>query len=123
VQIDLWHGTDADVINTILLENFDFRLAGSRVGALWGSGAYFAVDAKTSLGYCTPGKSGSNLKMLLVNVVVGKFTQGAKGMKRPPAIPNSNKLYDSVVDNVKNPTMFVTFDRYAQYPRWVVEFK
>jgi len=124
VQMDLWHGTDADVISTILLENFDFRLAGSRVGALWGSGSYFALDAKTSLSYCSAGKSGQpTLKMLLVNVVVGNYCLGAKGMKRPPVIPNTNQLYDSVVDDVKKPTMFVTFDRYAQYPRFVVEFK
>ncbi|KAL5013169.1 hypothetical protein ScPMuIL_007439, partial [Solemya velum] len=53
----VFHGTLPDVVDTICMQNFDFRLAGERVGTLFGKGTYFAVEAKYSDGYAQPDKN------------------------------------------------------------------
>lgn len=41
----LFHGTKAEYIDAICQQNFDWRIAGSSTGALYGEGSYFARDA------------------------------------------------------------------------------
>ncbi|WAR26289.1 PAR11-like protein [Mya arenaria] len=47
-ELHLYHGTRPDIVENIVHDNFDFRIAGSRVGALYGDGSYFATTAKYS---------------------------------------------------------------------------
>ena len=50
--------------------------------------------------------------------------QGSSEMVRPPALPNSNhQLYDSCVDDVTNPSIFVVFERDQCYPRYLISYK
>ena len=63
--------------------------------------------------------------MYLAKVLVGKYTAGKQGMKRPPPIdPNKPEiLYDSVVNNKDNPTIFLTFHDSQSYPEYIITFK
>jgi poly [ADP-ribose] polymerase 7/11/12/13 len=58
-------------------------------------------------------------------VVVGDYARGKSGLTRPP--PKDRRrpyddLYDSCVDNVKNPSIFVTFDLCQSYPEYIIEY-
>jgi poly [ADP-ribose] polymerase 10/14/15 len=46
-------------------------------------------------------------------------------MKIPPAKNpiNPNVLYDTVVDHVRNPTIFVVFYDAQSYPEYLITFK
>ena len=51
---------------------------------------------------------------------------GKQGMRVPPQKPSgaaSHALYDSVVNNVQNPSMFIIFNDTQAYPDYLVTFK
>lgn len=63
--------------------------------------------------------------MYLAKVLVGKYTKGEKGMKQPPPIDPDRPelLFDSVVDSIDDPTVFVVFHDDQCYPEYLVTFK
>ena len=94
-------------------------------GALYGDGVYFARDASYSLNYCRTDNAGLSI-MYVAKVLVGNFTVGAKGMKMPPSRNNPSNpqlLYDSVVDNINNPSIYVIFADHQCYPEYLITFK
>ena len=63
--------------------------------------------------------------MYVARVLVGQYTNGAQGMKAPPSRndpTNPGVLYDSLVDNVHNPSIFVIFIDHQCYPEYVITF-
>ncbi len=52
----------------------------------------------------------------------GYHTLGQADMKTPP-VRVAPDLYDSVVDNVQNPSMFVVFHDCQAYPDYLITFK
>ncbi|RXN29689.1 poly [ADP-ribose] polymerase 14-like protein [Labeo rohita] len=101
----LFHGTRPDKTNQINHHGFNRSFAGMN-GAMYGNGSYFAVNPHYSAqGYSTPDTNGHKC-MYLVRVLVGDFTQGNAGLLVPPAkSSNSADLYNSVTDNMNNPTI------------------
>ena len=93
-------------------------------GAAYGDGVYFARDASYSLTYSQPSPSGDCF-MYLARVLVGKHTVGKQGMKTPPAIDHTKTeiLYDSVVSREENPSIFVVFNDFHVYPKYLITFK
>ncbi|KAK3580069.1 hypothetical protein CHS0354_001021, partial [Potamilus streckersoni] len=82
-EMHLYHGTIPDTVELICEENFDFRNAGSRKGALYGQGTYFALEAKISDSYAHI--DGNNHKFMFVaQVLVGKICLGIAEYKKPP---------------------------------------
>lgn len=64
--------------------------------------------------------------MYLARVLVGEFTQGASNMiVAPPKDPSDPTvvLYDSVVDNTFNPSVFVVFYDADAYPEYLITYK
>ena len=49
----LYHGSDANVVDAICAQNFDWRLSGKH-GTMYGQGSYFARDASYSNKYSLP---------------------------------------------------------------------
>ena len=90
-----------------------------------GVGVYFARDASYSASntYSAPDRKGHK-HMYLARVLTGEYTRGGSGLRVPPAKDPSNPavLYDSVVDNVQNPKMFVIFYDSQAYPEYHIEF-
>ena len=64
--------------------------------------------------------------MFLARVLVGDMVQGHMDYRRPPAFNPGNPLsrcYDSCVDSMRDPRIFVVFDSNQAYPEYIVEYK
>ena len=83
---------------------------------------YFARDAIYSAGYT--GTNGGSRYMYLARVLVGRYCQGRPSLIAPPSRdPKSPELlYDSVVDNERNPTIFVVFHDSNCFPEYLITF-
>lgn len=91
-------------------------------GTAIGRGVYFARDAQYSVGYAAGGVGGRY--MYLARVLVGQYCVGKSTMIVPPP-KNPSKpeiLYDSVVDGMGNPSMFVVFFDNQCYPEYLITF-
>ena len=118
-ELLLFHGTDSiDTVRGIAINNFDHRLSGKNA-TMYGEGAYFAKNAKYSHGYTKPPER----FMFLARVLVGEYTKGESSYKRPPAKPGAaHELYDSCVDNIINPTIYIVFDTKQYYPEFLIQY-
>ncbi|KAL4225843.1 polymerase member 15 [Mactra antiquata] len=124
-EMHLYHGTKPELVDLIACDNFDFRMAGERTGALYGDGAYFASTSKYSDLYASTNDRGFKV-MFVAKVLVGKTCLGRSGLKKPPAIDENNPrkgYYDAVVNNILNPTIYCVFDRNQYYPEYIVEYR
>ncbi|XP_050180095.1 protein mono-ADP-ribosyltransferase PARP12-like [Myiozetetes cayanensis] len=116
----LFHGTNPSHVSAICEQNFDWRLCGTH-GTMYGKGSYFARDADYSHEYCSA--RGGRYTMFVAQVLVGDFVQGNSEYCRPPArASNSNRLYDSCVDDPTDPSIFVIFEKQQIYPAYILEY-
>lgn len=95
------------------------------LAACYGNGTYFAVNASYSANdtYSKPNQNGEKC-MYLCRVLTGDFTVGKANMITPPAKSSSSvQMYDSVVDNVATPSMFVIFHDTQACPEYLITFK
>ncbi|KAG5274031.1 hypothetical protein AALO_G00158410 [Alosa alosa] len=119
-EMELFHGTEQALLEAICEQNFDWRNCGVH-GSHYGKGSYFARDASYSDKYSALG-SGSRKIMFVAQVLVGDFTKGRSVYLRPPARETGKGFYDSCVDSVSNPSIFVIFEKYQIYPEFIVEY-
>lgn len=94
-------------------------------GTSYGKGVYFARDASYSMNYSRDGRSkGDYCCMYLSRVLVGEYCKGTPSMIVPPPKRPSQPeiLFDSAVDNTKNPTIFVVFSDNQCYPEYLITF-
>ncbi|XP_030344141.1 protein mono-ADP-ribosyltransferase PARP14-like [Strigops habroptila] len=121
----LFHGTAASSLNTINYNGFNRGYAGKNAAAI-GNGTYFAVDACYSAQdtYSRPDVNGRKY-MYLARVLTGQYCVGSRGLITPPPknTADPTDLYDSVVDSVKDPTMFVIFNDIQAYPEYLITFR
>ena len=91
----------------------------SRVGALYGKGNYFARDAVYSQTYT------DSRTMFVVRVLVGDVAAGNTNLVKPPprnATDPYGETYDSCVNDVNHPAIYVTFQFGQFYPAYVVQY-
>ncbi|XP_068051390.1 protein mono-ADP-ribosyltransferase PARP14-like isoform X2 [Anomalospiza imberbis] len=121
----LFHGTAASSLRLINSYGFNRGYAGKNAAAI-GDGTYFAVNACYSAQntYSVPDANGKKY-MYLARVLTGQYCAGSPGLKAPPPRSQTDPtdLYDSVVDNTLNPTMFVIFNDIQAYPQYLITFK
>ncbi|XP_029598094.1 mucin-2 isoform X2 [Salmo trutta] len=118
-ELHLFHGTDPKHVDAICRDNFDWRLCGTN-GTVYGEGSYFARDAKYS--HCFTSHSGVR-SMFVCRVLVGDYTLGNSDLRRPPPKgEGSPTLYDSCVDNVLNPSIYVVFEKHQVYPEFLIKY-
>ncbi|EOA99856.1 Poly [ADP-ribose] polymerase 12 [Anas platyrhynchos] len=78
-------------------------------------------DASCSHQYCPSSTSYHSVFVALA--VVGDFVHGNKAYLCPPPRPEiSNRLLDSCVDDQKNPSIFVIFEKNQIYPAYILEY-
>lgn len=121
----LFYGTDFNNVDSICAENIDWRALDEDRAAQFGQGAYFTEEAALSNLYCKQ-DSECFRYVFLAEVLVGSFVRGESSMKRPPVKDESapkKELYDSCVDNVEKPTIFVLFDADQYYPTFLIKYK
>ena len=90
-------------------------------GAVYGDGVYFATQARTALRYCSPDENG-HYYMYYSLVLTGTYTQGKAGMRDAPYRNDVNDVYDTVVDNTNDPSMFIIFRDNQAYPSYLITF-
>ncbi|XP_064199031.1 protein mono-ADP-ribosyltransferase TIPARP-like [Anguilla rostrata] len=120
----LFHGTTEDCAKEICLNNFDPRVSGKN-GVVYGRGSYFARDARYSLKYAAK-SGGGNQHMFLAKVLVGNVTLGNATYSRPPRLnplTPGYELYDTCVDKISDPSIFVVFDNCQCYPYYLIKYK
>ncbi|XP_055494354.1 protein mono-ADP-ribosyltransferase PARP12-like [Leucoraja erinacea] len=121
VEKQLFHGTNPSIIDAICQQNFDWRICGTH-GTSYGKGSYFARDSSYSHNYCQTGKT--IMTMFVARVLVGEFVRGSSSYLRPPLRDGTkNNFYNSCVDNVSNPSIFVIFEKHQIYPEYLIEYK
>ena len=121
-RVWLFHGTDEDTAEKIIQQGFNRSFAGKNATA-FGKGVYFARDASYSAQaqYSQANQQGVQ-HMFLCRVVVGDYCVGSSGALTAP-VRTGNILYDSTVDNVGNPSIFVTYHDAQAYPEYLVRFR
>ncbi|XP_071368336.1 protein mono-ADP-ribosyltransferase TIPARP-like [Centroberyx affinis] len=120
----LFHGTTAEAVDDICHNNFDPRMAGVN-GVSYGHGSYFACIASFSNSYSAKVGMDEVRHMFLAKVLVGKVSLGRNGYRRPPPLTRAKKycLYDTCVDSLENPSMFVVFDSCQCYPYYLIKYR
>uniref|UniRef100_A0A672FEZ4 Poly (ADP-ribose) polymerase family, member 12a n=1 Tax=Salarias fasciatus TaxID=181472 RepID=A0A672FEZ4_SALFA len=115
----LFHGTDESLIEPICEQNFDWRMCGVH-GTAYGKGSYFARDSSYSNRFAKA--SGLNRTMFVALVLVGAYTKGSSSYVRPPPKGGSRDLYDSCVDSVSDPSIYVIFEKQQIYPEYLIKY-
>ena len=112
------------MIPKIAKQGFNRAFAG-RNKVAFGKGVYFARDSSYSASktYSMPNEKGHQF-MMACRVVVGEYCRGQKDALTPQVRdPLSHSLYDSTVDNVNRPGIYVTYHDAQAYPEYLIEFK
>ena len=121
----LFHGSTQGNIQAIVncqSSGYIPILAGSVKGAIWGNGSYFARDAGYSHEFTE--NVGGQRKMLLNEVIVGEWAQGAPGVYKYPVASGRNKyrFCNSLADKTENPSIFVIPHSNQAYPAYVITY-
>ncbi|XP_071418122.1 protein mono-ADP-ribosyltransferase PARP14-like [Pithys albifrons albifrons] len=121
----LFHGTAESSLSKINATGFDRGFAGKNAAA-FGNGTYFAAHASYSAQdvYSVPDRNGRK-HIYLARVLTGQFCAGKPGLITAPPKNTADPpdLYDSVVNNVSNPTVFVIFNDIQAYPEYLITLK
>ncbi|CAK6963679.1 Hypothetical predicted protein [Scomber scombrus] len=120
----LFHGTCESTVPIINEHGFNRSYAGKNA-ACFGNGTYFAVDAfYSSEDTYSPPNAQEEKCMYLCRVLTGEYTLGEEEMIVPPTKgPVSVEKYDSLVDDMDEPSMFVIFHDSQAYPEYLITFK
>lgn len=115
----LFHGTGSSFIDAICKENIDGRRY-ANAKEKYGKGTYFSNSCAIARTYCTPDAQG-HLFLVLAEVIIGYVTPGSKGLNRPPPNPSTGFPYDTTVDSMTAPTIFVKYEKEEYYPEYIIE--
>ena len=91
----------------------------------FGRGYYFAVNSSYAAKYSAAQTKEETKCVFMARVITGDFCVGDETMKAPPENLNSGKIlqkYDSTVDKLKNPRMFVVFKDSSAYPSYLISY-
>ena len=89
---------------------------------VWGKGVNFARDSEYSSGFAARNSRGTK-HMFLCLVITGMSCLGSKGRVLHTQHRHGDTTYDSMVDSLSNPEIFVIEDGSCAYPAYVIEYK
>ncbi|XP_078059583.1 uncharacterized protein LOC144485241 [Mustelus asterias] len=128
----LFHGTSAESASSIGCHNFDPGLSG-RNGCLYGRGSYFATRARYSHEFALPVRPRRLsprrvplLHMFLAKVLTGRSALGSRNAPGPPSLAPAQPAggrFDSCVNSLDRPTIYVLFDSAQCYPYWLIQYQ
>ncbi|KAM9197998.1 protein mono-ADP-ribosyltransferase PARP10 [Dugong dugon] len=121
----LYHGTSASAVPDICAHGFNRSFCG-RNGTLYGQGVYFAKRASLSVQdrYSPPNAYGHK-SVFVARVLTGDYVQGHGGLRAPPlrASGHPSLRYDSAVDSLRRPSIFVIFHDTQALPTHLITCK
>ncbi|XP_078542551.1 protein mono-ADP-ribosyltransferase PARP10 isoform X5 [Lissotriton helveticus] len=124
VERILYHGTSEESAKEICHYGFNRSFSGKNA-TRYGQGVYFAVQSVLSvMDFYSPRNTEGNKCVFVVKTLTGDYATGTPEMKVPP-LKDAKGLsrYDSLVDDVKNPTMFVIFNDTQAFPEYLITCK
>jgi len=91
---------------------------------VYGQGVYFAKEWWYSAGDTySPRDDCGHKRIYQARVLTGDYTVGKREYVDAPLKPNSQVLrYDSVVNNMQNPMIYVIFKDSPAYPEYLITF-
>ena len=95
--------------------------AGLFTGTKHGNGVYFARDASYSNNYARDCFVETRT-MYRAQVLIGRYTKSQRDMKCPPEIPGHDARFNSVVDNLYSPSIYVIFFDDQVYPGHIITY-
>jgi len=130
---ELFHGTRKLNPQDLIKDEAGWRVQYANEDCLWGKGSYFAVNSSYSHTYAYQSQSPPSYQMLVADVLIGKFKDfGAtsdRTLKKPPALPNEldddgePRLADSVKGITKGCVVFILYDNYRAYPKYLLTYQ
>merc|ERR1711976_600494 len=120
----VFHGTDAiESIVSNPISGFQPLASGTKGAALWGSGTYFARDAKyvADGGFSKPRADGTR-QILLCLLSTGMPCLGDPEHHGVLPVRQGVHRFDSCVDSMSSPEIFITQHPGAAYPAYVITF-
>ncbi|XP_057592735.1 protein mono-ADP-ribosyltransferase PARP10 isoform X2 [Hippopotamus amphibius kiboko] len=121
----LYHGTSVATVRDICAHGFNRSFCG-RNGTLYGQGVYFAKRASLSvLDRYSPPDAEGHKAVFVARVLTGDYGQGCPGLRAPPPRPPGHALlrYDSAVDCLPQPSIFVIFHDTQALPTHLITCK
>ncbi|XP_066485093.1 uncharacterized protein [Tiliqua scincoides] len=115
----LYHGTAPENCDSI--QEIGFKCACRKI-TLYGEGIYFAEEASRSAHYAKPDPWGYQF-MFQARVLTGEYGRGAEKLVLPPMKPSGGGRYDSLVNALSKPAIFVTFFDDHAYPEYLITFR
>jgi len=115
-----FHGSGG--IDTIVQDPLGFRVSpGGR--SVWGIGTYFARDAEYCCdgGFCQPSPDGTR-KLLVCLVSIGIPCAGDPTHCGVLPHRQGQHRFNSAVDSMSNPEVYITHSRGSAYPAYVITF-
>lgn len=124
VEQVLYHGTSESAVLDICAHGFNRSFCG-RNGTLYGQGVYFAKRASLSvLDRYSPPNAEGHKAVFVAQVLTGDYGQGSPGLKAPPLRVSGQVLrYDSAVDCLHQPKIFVIFHDTQALPTHLITCK
>ena len=120
------------VDGNVLISNISYYHFQSRtwislfcLSSLRSLGSYFHKNASYSDSYAKHDSNGQK-RMFVARVLIGSFTRGSSHLRRPPPKNPAKPLedfYDSCVDDVGNPRIYVVFENNQVYPEYIITYK
>lgn len=114
-EMRLFHGTNLDAVEGIAIDGFDWRVSGRKNGHRYGRGTYFANRASYASQFAEKDANGYK-RIIITRVLVGSCCLGSAVMQK------THNGFDSSVDSLRSPSIYVTFDKFQTYPEYVVTY-
>ena len=119
----VFHGLESETADKVAQLGFNRAFCGENA-VFYGKGVYFARDASYSAyPLYSPPDAGGVQTMFAVRLAVGNWSQGVRGAPTPAVRdPARGLLYDTTVDRMDDPSIFVAYHSAQCYPEYRVRF-
>jgi hypothetical protein len=122
-----FHGANASAVESIItnpVSGFQPLASGTRNATLWGSGTYFARDARyvAESNFCGPQAADGTRQMLLCLLMIGIPCLGDPEHKGVLPFRSKPHRYHSSVDSLSSPEVYIVQHPGAAYPAYRITF-
>ena len=121
-EMTLFHGCSVENVENIIYNGFDRNY---NVRDLYGRGTYFSNDSFMASKYCKLDNISGHYVMFVCRVYIGDYCVGYRNMKLSALYKSDNGSvqYDSFVNDLYQPSIFVINRDYHAIPTHLIEFK
>ena len=129
-ELHLFHGSIKTDPRDIAMspKGIDFRYSSRDRKLMWGTGAYFAVNASYSHNYAHSVQCNNGQKeIILALVLTGKSfnSEPNSQLTKPPQLPSSpsgRELYDTVNGETGGSKVYIVYDHDKSYPAYIITY-